>query len=271
MEMVCLMHEAEPRGSLLVNGRPVGSQQLAALAGTSSRETATMLAELEAAGVFSRDENGTIYSRRMRREAEKAERDRRNGKLGGNPMLKGGVNPPENPRDKAYVDSGVSSESFVSISESIQKETSPREPGSEPSWRIEFDMIFWPEYPHQVGKPRALSAFIGARRKSTLDEIISGLERYKREKPPDRQWLNPATFLGEERFNDKPAANPRQQLQGHDALLEALARQASEGSRGDQRTPDADGRQDSHRQGEGGDSGGNRSATITALPVARRP
>jgi hypothetical protein len=49
--------------------------------------------------VFSRDADGTIYSRRMRRDAERAEEDKKNGKKGGNPKLKDGVNPP----DKAHM------------------------------------------------------------------------------------------------------------------------------------------------------------------------
>jgi hypothetical protein len=99
MEMLCLMHEATLRGSLLINGQAVTDKQLASLCGVSSRDVTTCLEQLESAGVFSREDNGTIFSRRMRRDDEKAERDKANGKGGGNPILKGGVNPP----DKAQI------------------------------------------------------------------------------------------------------------------------------------------------------------------------
>jgi hypothetical protein len=95
MEMLCIMHEAEPRGSLLINGHPVTERQLASLTGATLREVNTWIAELELSGVFSRDENGTIFSRRMKRDQEKADQDKANGKAGGNPSLKGGVNPPD--------------------------------------------------------------------------------------------------------------------------------------------------------------------------------
>jgi uncharacterized protein YdaU (DUF1376 family) len=36
-------------------------------------------------------------------------------------------------------------------------------------------------------------------------EILAGLERYIRTKPPDRAWLNPETFLNQERWTDQPA------------------------------------------------------------------
>jgi hypothetical protein len=101
MELLCVMHEAQPRGSLLVNGNPVTEKQLAGIANVSVKEAAAYMAELEAAGVFSREDNGTVYSRRMRRDEEKAQKDKENGKGGGNPRLKGGVNPQGNPPDKA--------------------------------------------------------------------------------------------------------------------------------------------------------------------------
>ena len=100
-EMMCLMHDAVPYGSLLVNGRRIDKKQLAGLAAISERECTALLIELEANGVFSRDDDGTIYSRRMRRDAAKAVKDKENGKLGGNPSVKAGVNPPVNGGVKA--------------------------------------------------------------------------------------------------------------------------------------------------------------------------
>lgn len=97
MEMLCLMHEAEPKGSLVVNGRALSESQLAALAGMSPDGLAALMNELETAGVFSRDADRTIFSRRMRRDVEKAARDFANGKSGGNPALMRRVNP----RDKS--------------------------------------------------------------------------------------------------------------------------------------------------------------------------
>jgi hypothetical protein len=77
MEMLCIMHEAVPRGSLLVNGRPVTDRQLANLCGVPLRDAAALLSELDEAGVFSRDTDGTIFSRRIRRDHAKAEEGRK--------------------------------------------------------------------------------------------------------------------------------------------------------------------------------------------------
>jgi hypothetical protein len=101
VEMLCIMHEASAYGSLLINGARVDKKRLAALAGIQERECTILLLELEGFGVFSRDDDGTIYSRRMRRDEAKAIKDKENGKKGGNPSFKGGVNPSVNGEVKA--------------------------------------------------------------------------------------------------------------------------------------------------------------------------
>jgi hypothetical protein len=93
VEMLCVMHEAEPYGYLLSNGNVVTSRQMAVLAGISAGECMKYLLELASAGVYSIDENKRIYSRRMVRDKAKADSDRENGKGGGNPKLTRGVNP----------------------------------------------------------------------------------------------------------------------------------------------------------------------------------
>lgn len=70
----------------------------------------------------------------------------------------------------------------------------------------EFEDEFWRIYPHKVGKPEAMARFRVARRSASLATIMAGLDRYIRNKPPDRQWLNPASFLRDERWEDAPAA-----------------------------------------------------------------
>lgn len=103
VEMMALMHVADPYGSLLVKGKRPDKKQLASLAGISEKDCISLLMELEGMAVFARDEDGTIYSRRMRRDAEKALVDKSNGKMGGNPKVKEGVNPPDNGGVKAHI------------------------------------------------------------------------------------------------------------------------------------------------------------------------
>ena len=78
IEMLCLMHEAEPRGHLLLNGRPVTDAQLAALAGVPVNTAQELLGELETSGTFSRTRAGVIYSRRMRTDTAVSAKQRKN-------------------------------------------------------------------------------------------------------------------------------------------------------------------------------------------------
>lgn len=77
MEMLSIMHEAKPYGHLVINGRAVNAAQLGALAGTSEEHVRELLNELEAAGVFSRNRDGVVYSRRMTRDEKSARKGRK--------------------------------------------------------------------------------------------------------------------------------------------------------------------------------------------------
>lgn len=94
VEMLALMHEAAPRGHLIVSGQRPTDTQLSVLTGCPTDHLPDLLGELESAGVFSRTSKGVIYSRRMTRDEKKAQKARKNGQYGGNPTL---CNTMENP------------------------------------------------------------------------------------------------------------------------------------------------------------------------------
>jgi hypothetical protein len=89
MRMLCIAAEHDPIGYVAVNGRGLDEAAIARVTGGASGEVETLIAELAANGVFSRDRRGWIYSRRMLRDAKKARKARENGKKGGNPSLCG--------------------------------------------------------------------------------------------------------------------------------------------------------------------------------------
>lgn len=70
-------------GFVKIGGRAPSNATLARLLGSTEEEIAKLIAELELNGVFSRDRVGNMYCRRMVR----AQKNRKNGKLGGNPNL----------------------------------------------------------------------------------------------------------------------------------------------------------------------------------------
>lgn len=76
MRLLCIAHGADPVGHVLVNGRQPTTRQLAAITGATEKEVTAYSHELEEAGVFSRTDNGTIYSRRMVRDTAMSEQGR---------------------------------------------------------------------------------------------------------------------------------------------------------------------------------------------------
>jgi hypothetical protein len=90
MDMLCIMHEAEPYGHLLVSGKPPTIVQLARSVGDSAEVVEQLLAELQDSGVFSVTGDGVIFSRRLVRDREKHLEDQANGRKGGNPNWRRG-------------------------------------------------------------------------------------------------------------------------------------------------------------------------------------
>lgn len=86
-ELICVMHECTPYGHLAVNGRALKDVQAAAMVHYPLPLYRKALAEIEAAGVSSRNEAGLLYSRRMVRDERLRNLRSAAGKLGGNPAL----------------------------------------------------------------------------------------------------------------------------------------------------------------------------------------
>lgn len=82
-EMLGIMHEAQPRGFLLIGRRPVSPATLAAIIGSTLAVVEPALAELEGNGVFSKNARGIIYSRRMIRDEKRLAANARGGRKGG--------------------------------------------------------------------------------------------------------------------------------------------------------------------------------------------
>lgn len=70
IDMICMMHEGDPYGHLTLNGKVVLPGILARIVGATIDEVSAWLSELEEMGVFSRTEEGVIYSRRMVQDEE---------------------------------------------------------------------------------------------------------------------------------------------------------------------------------------------------------
>lgn len=176
LEMICLMHEAEPYGHLLVEGEIPTNKQLANQLGCQLDELEPALTELERYGVFSRRKNGTIYSRKMAKLKAVSDKKRESGLKGGNPILK------EKPK---------------------ASKAKPRTEDDEASDKVSFS-AFWLAWPNKVSKKSAESAWRKlneADRHAAFGTLQSWWDIWRR-RHPDAAPIHPATYLNQRRWED---------------------------------------------------------------------
>lgn len=72
-----------------------------------------------------------------------------------------------------------------------------------PSSANEFDQ-WYASYPRHRDKKRAALAYQKARESATAEQLLAGVETYKRIKPPYADWKHPATWLNAGGWLDEP-------------------------------------------------------------------
>lgn len=152
LEMMGLAHEAEPYGYVLLAGELVTPEQLAKIAGVAVRQVNTAIVELERAGVFSRNELGVPFSRRMVRD--QATRLRR--AAGG----KDSLNNPNVPRSKDSI-KDTSKDILLPIHKGPPQIPEVRSQKSEEQQQ-QLQLPSPPAAPKAVGKPNWLTPYLDA-------------------------------------------------------------------------------------------------------------
>lgn len=191
IELMCVAHEAENYGVLAINGRPMTIQQIARSVGESVPAVTKLMGELEGAGVFSRDETGSVFSRRMVKDERLRDVRAAAGRLGGNPNL---LKQMDNQDDKQNLTPSSSSSTSVDT---------PQVPDDL------FDR-FWASYPRHTAKQAARKAWDRlklAANDPRIPAIRAGLARAKASK----EWAkdggefipHPATWLNGKRWEDE--------------------------------------------------------------------
>lgn len=223
--MLSFMHEAEPYGHLRINGRDVAREALARMIGSPLKGLNHHLDELEAAGVFSRTETGTIFSRRMVRDEELRIKRGEGGRLSlqnpAVPKKKDGVKDtfPPSIAPSFGVSPSSSSSSSSSFSQKTEKDMPPAVEG-------EFEEL-WTLFPtrngKRVGKPEALRkyrtlsaedrqlALVAVRHYANSELVLKGvgimdLHRFLQKAKwdqPWRDWIEPEQRVTKELHHDK--------------------------------------------------------------------
>ena len=201
IELLGLMHEAEPYGHLLIGGQIPTPKGLSKVVGMSPKSITKALTELIQKRVCSVTEGGVIFSRKMVRDFAKHQQDQEHGSQGGNPTLKEGVNPPDNAQIP---------EARIQKLELEKKEKNPppeaagMPPHSRGGRKKASDAPpagfaeFWLAYPKKVSKPDAMRAFAKALKKVPFDELMMALEVQKPTWSDPQYIKHPATWLNKE-------------------------------------------------------------------------
>lgn len=187
IEIMCIAHESEQYGYLVINGKAMSTAQIARLVGDSPAAVKKALDELEAAGVPSRDERGALYSRRMVKDEalrnvradggkggkEHGIKGAEHGHKGGRPRKgRGVILPPLNPPPSS---SPSSSTSVILEKDSLSPTPTGTSSGSK-SLPLPFDSQefakAWEEWgTHRRQKRVTLTALAASKQLSSLREM----------------------------------------------------------------------------------------------------
>ena len=169
IELMCVAHEGDNYGHLSINGKPMTPAQVARMVGESPAVVAKLLKELEDAGVFSRDEQGCIYSRRMVKDERIRNVRADSGRLGGNPNL---VKQKVKQNDKQNLTPSSSSSSSSS-------DTPPAPEGVEPQTGFADFWKTWPQSERKQAKGKCLEAWKKAGAEREAAAILAHVDRLK--------------------------------------------------------------------------------------------
>ena len=190
IDMLCIMARASKCGMLVEpNGSKCSSKTLANLRGGTEAEVDGLLAELEAKGVFSREE-GAIICRRMRAPGLLKEKRAEAGRLGGLAKAKQGIKQNLAPVGK----------------ERKGRERKGKEKAVTDVVDNDFE-AFWKAYPRKVGKKAAKAAWGKATDKPPLATILLAVETQKKwpewTKDHGQYIPHPTTWLNQGRWSDE--------------------------------------------------------------------
>lgn len=150
IELMCVMHDCEPYGVLAVNGRAMSAAQVARLVGEQEKIIVRLLAELEDAGVCSRDDEGRLFSRRMVKDEEVREARAAGGHAGAEHGHKGGEHGKKGGRPRK-AEAGSSAEEKTPLKTPLAvSEEPPPSSSSSPSGNEEAEASLSPGKPDTI-------------------------------------------------------------------------------------------------------------------------
>ena len=197
IDMICLMHEGQPYGHLRTAAGNIEIGFLARISGITTAQVVHCLSELKSFGIYSVDDQGTLFSRRMVRD-EKIRESRASG--GGSSQLN--LNVPRSRRIPQRIAGRISLEASLEASLGVSLGVSPSSSSSTsfntplppkakelPDALSEGWKKFIGRYPNQIKVNGAAQAWIslvasGEISEANVGEVLEGLDR----------WINSAQW-----------------------------------------------------------------------------
>lgn len=210
IELMCVMHESEEYGYLIVAGQPMTVKDLAKLVGETPTFCKKILEELQKKCVFSVDFRGIIFSRRMVKDESIRAIRAQAGSLGGNPKLKGDLvkqKVKQNSKQNPTPSSSSSSSSSTSIN-SVAEATGGQPPKITDPKEIIFGFGVAMLTNAGTSDKQARSFLGGLCKTHGEGELINKLRECARAKP-----LQPLTWLAAAMPPPKQPTNKQEQLE----------------------------------------------------------
>lgn len=213
-EMMCLMHESDERGVLLLNGKPMPDDALANLLRLDKQILTTALTKILDYGVASRREgDGAIYCRRMVRDENIRKVRAEAGKQGGNPLL---LKQKPTTGDKQKPTPSSSASITSSSTDTLKAPKGARKRRVvDPEKEVSF-AVFWNEWPQKVNRQAAREAW------DKVDTDISIILRALENQKQSPKWAenrgqyipHASTWLNGRRWEDEVSSGAEAELTG---------------------------------------------------------
>lgn len=191
IDMLCYMHEGYPYGYLKVGTKVILPVNLASMTGLTLEVAERLLHELRNADVFSVDDEGCMFSRRMVRDEAIRSKRAAGGHLGGNPALKK-VKKKVNHKDN--------------LIDNLTPEDEEEDIINIKRLNITFDE-FWNLYDKKVGDKGKLEKKWASLTDDERSKAIWHIPQYKSAQPDKQFRKDPGTYLNNKSFNDEIIKN----------------------------------------------------------------
>lgn len=144
-EMLCIMHDCEERGKLIINGQPMKDETVAKMIGITLKKYRNSLVKMKSLNVFG-EQDGVIFNRRMVRDEYIRNVRKTAGSQGGNPnLVRNLVNQNDNQSINQNDKQNPTPSSSSSISSSYKNNERELTPPKPPVQNLQFDFLDKPE------------------------------------------------------------------------------------------------------------------------------